>query len=444
MTAAAELPEPIAAEGVADAAGGERGGRGGLPGWLLLVLLGVYTAVVHWGVGPAPDRELRWFHPRGFLLDGDLLDPLLASTPVAVAAVTLPAAALALAVAATTASAVARALAASCVFACALFAFYGVQAPFVWTFFHWRASAVMATTALALGLAATAPWLVGSSLRLAWPLRLLTYVPVVFAVVAFIRDATGTDPALPFSISPWPAVPVFGLEVGAFFAAQWLLGLAAGVAGAELATRRADAGVVANAWAIGGVVVGVVGPALLVALGGALHLFPFSPALRTYLALGLACAAGIAIANARPAPDGGRRGRARRLFLGAVLVGLPLFVGQVWARWDYREARQERAGEIIAALERYYDGEQVYPDELSALVEDGMLERVPEPGIGFWGGGRFEYQNFGTSYNLEFSAPRWVQCAYSPPYEEEPGEGGEEEEPIVGSWSCPSAPPEIW
>ena len=60
------------------------------------------------------------------------------------------------------------------------------------------------------------------------------------------------------------------------------------------------------------------------------------------------------------------------------------------------------------------------------------------------------YQNFGISYLLEFSTPRWVQCAYNPPYQEEDEEDfedeldDEDEGDLPGSWSCPSTPPELW
>ena len=48
-------------------------------------------------------------------------------------------------------------------------------------------------------------------------------------MIALVRNATGTDPSLPFSISPWPAVPVFAIEVGALFVMVWMLGAALGV-----------------------------------------------------------------------------------------------------------------------------------------------------------------------------------------------------------------------
>ncbi len=112
-------------------------------------------------------------------------------------------------------------------------------------------------------------------------------------------------------------------------------------------------------------------------------------------------------------------------------------------------------------MERYYAKEQVYPDELEELVSDRYLEALPEPaiGFGFLYDGSFRYRSFGTSYILEFPAPRWVECAYSPPYEdEEELEDDEELEPweiqdaaadggddsLGGAWSCPSRPPELW
>jgi hypothetical protein len=92
-------------------------------------------------------------------------------------------------------------------------------------------------------------------------------------------------------------------------------------------------------------------------------------------------------------------------------------------------------------------------------VEAGLIDRVPEPRIGFdWlEDQRFQYQNFGTSYNLEFSATDWVQCAYNPAWSEEDWddeesttdepEGGDDEATgtsLDESWSCPSRPPELW
>jgi hypothetical protein len=154
----------------------------------------------------------------------------------------------------------------------------------------------------------------------------------------------------------------------------------------------------------------------------------------------------------------------------ALLLGLPLFVGQAWARLDYARNRDVEAQRIIDGLASYYAREQIYPETLEALLESGDLEAVPRPRIGFaflGNGTSFTYQAFGTSYLLEFPAPRWVQCAYNPPYDDEEladedagAPDGDEAatsadaadgdadaaagEDLGGAWSCPSSPPELW
>ena len=147
---------------------------------------------------------------------------------------------------------------------------------------------------------------------------------------------------------------------------------------------------------------------------------------------------------------GGVRRRASHLAAGAALVALPLRVGQAWARWDYHRTRDVQARRIIDAAERYLHREGVYPDELDELVTAGLLPAVPEPaiGFGFLDDAVFEYRGFGTSFILEFTAPRWVECAYTPPYRDD--EDGEPADPtgdgdsLGEAWSCPSAPPELW
>ncbi len=128
----------------------------------------------------------------------------------------------------------------------------------------------------------------------------------------------------------------------------------------------------------------------------------------------------------------------------------PVLVGMAVVERDYTFTRDQRAHRITEALQTYYDREDGYPDRLNDLVEAGLLEAVPLPRVGFAfiEQQQFVYQNFGISYLLEFSTPRWVQCAYNPPYQDE--EEYEEEEledeegDLPGSWSCPSKPPELW
>ena len=180
--------------------------------WLSLAALLGYAGLIHHGLGPAPPGAGgEWYTPTGFLYGWETLQGTLESPPAAMGLAALPAAVLVAVVFATGRSAIARALALSALVATVLFTFYGAQASFVWLFFKWRGSLVMIGTALWVGCAAAAPFLAASWLRRGWPLRVALFLPVLFAALALMRNATGTDPDLPFMISPWPAIPVFGI-----------------------------------------------------------------------------------------------------------------------------------------------------------------------------------------------------------------------------------------
>jgi hypothetical protein len=429
----------------AESAGGSRAWIA--PGLLGLLLL--YTAAIHHGVGPVrlAARD-RWYTPTGFLLDSELAQPLLDPPGLAFVSLGLPALLLVAGVMITTRSAVAIAAAAACAVATLLFVFYGVLAPFPWQFFGWRASAVLVLIAVAIGTAVSAPLLAGSWLRLRPWLRAATWLPAAVLAIAFLRNATGTDASLDFGLSPWPAVAVFGLEVGALFAAIGWLATAAGlflIDRAHGAPPRIAIGLLAAALL----------PALLLLAGSGLHLFPFQvgPWLAGGVALACCAAAAAAATLFVRGRDDLRAARARRIGVGALLVGVPLAAGQAWAQLDYYVTREVYAGRIIDALEAYLARETLYPDTLDELVAAGDLDAIPEPAIGFDAlyDGRFEYQGFGTSYLLEFPAPRWVQCAYTPAIVYEEGEEEEYEgdgefaaEDLLESWSCPSQPPELW
>ena len=131
--------------------------------------------------------------------------------------------------------------------------------------------------------------LAGSWLRLGWPLRVLTYLPFVLFAIGFLRNATGTDESLPFAISPWPIVPVFGMEVGGLFVTVGMLGTAIGVSG--IASSGGSRGRMALA-----VVVALLAPALLLLAGSGLRLLPFSVGPRLLVTVGLVCALAIALA----------------------------------------------------------------------------------------------------------------------------------------------------
>jgi hypothetical protein len=417
-------------------------------GWLALAALIGWSACVHHGVGPLrPGVEPPWYAPRASLFAHEATAALLAPPALAFAALGLPALLLAICAAVGTGSALVAALATSCAAATLLFAFYGVVAPFPWEFFGWRGSAAICGVAAAVGFSLAAPLLARSWLALRWPARVLVFAPFALAVLALLRNATGTDASLPFAISPWPAVPVFGLEVAALLVAIWLAGAAAGVA--WIARPRAGA---APRAMLAGLALGAGTSLALLAAGSAAGLFPFHASLRPLAPLGAACAVAILVACRVGARDPAALAvRARTLAVGAALVGIPLLAGQVWAWSDYYRTREIRAREIIDALHGYIEREGLYPDELDQLVAAGLLPRIPEPAIGFsWlYDGSFRYESYGTSYLLEFPAPRWVQCHYTPaplvedldPEEraELAADGGLEE-----AWSCPSTPPELW
>jgi len=402
----------------------------------LLVLLAAYAALVYYGVGPAPHGgEVPWWQPRGFLHGGFPVARFDGRPGGGVAVLVLPALAGAIGVWALWRASLARTAALACVAATALFAYYGLSSrgPAIWSFFGWQGSAVMLTTAVVAAAAAAAPWLAASWLRLGWALRVAVYLPVALAVVATLRGVTGTNPSLAFGVSPWPAVVLFALEGAAATAAGVLACVALALAGGRLREHS-------PALAAGGFGAAVVVPTGWVALdlGGGLELLAAS--------IGVAVLALRAATAATGSLTLGLRSPAGYAGVGALLVAAPLLTGKVWSHWDYAVSRDERAAEIIAALETYAEEEGGYPERLRELVKAGYLERVPEPrmGFAFFDRPRFTYQSFGTDYLLEFAAPGWTQCAYSPPWEEEIEEGEAAGESLPGSWTCPSEPPELW
>jgi hypothetical protein len=412
-------------------------------GWLALLLLICWTFFVHHGVGPVKrGYDDLWYTPRAFLFENATTQELLASPALAFALLGAPALVLAGAVAVASGSALALALALSCVLATLLFTFYGTRAPLPWEFFGWRGSAVLCSVALAVGSALAAPWLARSWRARSLPVRVALYAPIVIGAIVLLRNVTGTNEALPFAISPWPAVPVFGLEVGALGIATILAG--AGLGGAGAARFQAHERPRGAALCAAGVLL----PALLLLAASRLGLLPFHLSAARAVGSCVLCAALIAVASRRPP---GSALSSRALALSALLLGAPVLLGQAWAWLDYERTREQRARLIIDALHAYLDRESLYPDRLEDLVKAGLLARIPDPVIGFPLGrvDAFDYASYGTSYLLDFSAPRWVQCHYTPAPiledldEEERAElaadGGLEE-----SWSCPSTPPELW
>jgi hypothetical protein len=402
-----------------------------------LLLLLAYTAWIHHGIGPVrPGFEGEWYTPRAFLFESDWTAALLGSRGLAFASLGGPAVLLGGVVALLSRSALAQALGFAATIAVLLFLFYGLIGAPTWQFFGWRGSAVLLLTAVPVGCAIAAPALAARWLALGWPLRIASYLPFVAFGLGFLRNATGTDPNLPFAISPWPAVPIFGLEVGALFVAI-VLGTTA--AGLHARTRASHRG--------GFVVLALVLPAVGLGLGGLLGLFPFRVGAGVIAVLTLASAVAIAVAS-----FGNTANRARAFGVGAALIAAPVLVGETLAYADYTYTREVSARRVIDGLQRYVEREEFYPEDLETLLETGDLAAIPVPTQGFGAGDddAFEYQSFGTSYLLGFTATRWVQCAYTPPViyddEEERLEALEElgEDAGAEAWSCPSRPPELW
>jgi hypothetical protein len=404
-------------------------GAGLRAGWAGAAATVLWAALLHHGLGPG-FRKGSWIEPSSFLI-GDVPDEVLP----AFALLVLPSAAVAAAVCLVTRSVLARTLAGFATLASACFVFYGLEAAGVWRFFHWRWSVAALLFAAVTALAAYAPVLAVAWRRLGWPLRLATYLPIFAALLAYERNVTGTNPELPFALSPWPVVQVFGLELVASALATLELGVALGLAGLARGAAFAALGVAAAA----------AFPLASLALGSESGLLPFRAGPILYTATALAA---VAVLGACALwPPRGREAWARRaanVGLGGVLAALPLVVGQGLTRLDYTWTRDGRAQRIIDALAAQRERTGAYPDELSELVEAGLLDEVPRPHIGFGAPQEFVYQNFGESYLLEFSAPRWIQCAYNPPWQLEPGEEPPEDGDGAGAWSCPQKPPELW
>jgi len=412
-------------------------------GWMLLLGLFVFAAFVHHGLGPQhPGFQRHWYAPTAFFFESPVFSAWVATPQLAFAGFGGAALLLTCGVLLATRSALAVALALSSLAAVLLFVFYGVIAPGPWRFFGWRGSLSLVLVALCFGFAAAAPLLARSWLRLAWPLRVVVYLPFAVFAIGFLVDATGTDPELPFAISPWPVVPVFGLESCALLLSAGWLGTSLAIAGLARGPRRAAA--------LAAIVAGLALPSLLLWTGSRLGLLPFQLRPALLLTLTLGCAIGIAVAARLRLADRGPalRRRARRLAVSAALIAGPLGAGQAWAFFDYQLTREVRARRIIDALGAYVEREQLYPDTLAELVESNDLDEIPRPAIGTGADGapEFRYQSFGASYLLEFTATRWVQCAYTPApiydEDEDPEEYADEE--LGESWSCPSRPPELW
>jgi hypothetical protein len=339
---------------------------------------------------------------------------------------------LALAVIVATPSAVLRTVALALTLTTWLFLFYGLRwpGPQIWSFFGWRAGAVMLAMGGVVSASLMSPVLASAWLKRGWALRILAYAPLVILVACFAANATGTNPGLPFNISPWPVVAVFGLDLSASVIAALLA--CAGLALGALRWREHALWVTAL-----GLTAAIAVPVAWVVLD--------LPSGLWLLAAALAVAAGALGLAARAAGNltMGSRSLAGYVALGSILVTTPLLLGTTWKRLDYSTTREGRAQKIIDALGHYYEREGAYPDELDELLEAQDIDEIPTPRIGLAAltGQDFTYQNFGTDYLLEFAAPGWTQCAYSPPWEQD-WENEDDADSFVSTWPEADVAPE--
>lgn len=454
----------------------------GIGGWIGLLVLLAYAASIHQGLGTWDRNDLTvwWFgdQPKAFFQTWPIWGNIETALGYEDAEyrdtwfihaffLFLPALGLTWWVIAGTRSAIARALALSTDIAILIFVFYGFAADSFWELFQWRAAALFYAIACAIGFALASPWLAASWLRLNWFWRCVLYLPILFLVVALFRHTTGWDPNLMANFSPWPALPVVGLDIGAYTVVGFLLGTALATCG--LALR--DVGASRNGREPGsGSQLALFGSlATLTGLLAPLGWFWLSmPVPSVGAAIGLIVVQAIILFFARIVRSDDRATallrRAGNIAVGALLVFLPIFLGRGLMEADYNASRYVIAQEVIESLHSYYVAEGgEYPDQLDILIEKGYIDEIPQPRVGFqlfYDAGwmeapSFDYRSLGNSYVLEFVSTEWIQCAYNPPYldefgneyvdEEEYEEEYEGEEGGGGDiWTCPSSRPALW
>lgn len=428
-----------------------------------VAVFGLLGVGYYYALGPGPTlsdlAEPTWWRPTGSLVGSPALAVLrelsqsentaLRLLPVLLFA--LPPTALVAVGFALFAGAAARAAALAVGLSCVGFAYYGYLAEDIWRFFSWRWAAASLCLAAFASAFLLAPSLLRSGLRLSRAQLAAALVAASATLYLTSIEVTGTDPALRANLSPWPVLTLFGfLLLGTAIGTLHLAAGAGTWVWSRLTGSRAP-------------LVGVLVAAVIAAVGASVA-FPGD----TPLAVGgaMAAAAYALVAGVAPADREPLAQKAVvRATAGGLLVAMILLSN--WRAETYQaEARDETSARLIAALDAYRALHGSYPDELVELVPD-LLPRVPEPRMGLYRHADevFTYSSFGDSYALEFSSVLWVQCAYTPPYDdaayydddEGVGDEGADDLPDVAagaadegfdsldaSWSCESTPPRLF
>jgi hypothetical protein len=302
------------------------------------------------------------------------------------------------------------------------FSYYGWLDVETWQDYGWRWPAVLLTTAGYAAAFALAPALVTAAQRRSRAVQAAALAAFAVPIYVLSIEVTGTNPMLQWNLSPWPTVTLYGFL---------LIGLVLGVihlgvgAGLLVGARRS----------------GAAGLALSALTGAAsalaLHRIPFERTTALRLAV-LALPAAAVVAFVQRRGESGAPRAAAFLTAGLLILGT-VKVGQWHAESFLGEARETIAPRVIDAIERFHAEQAFYPGDLAALVPK-QLAAIEQPHIGWldWDEEVFTYTDLGDSFLLEFSGPLWVQCAYSPPYEEEGEEG------LEAAWSCQRKPPRLW
>jgi hypothetical protein len=448
--------------------------------WIVMAV-GYYE---FFGPGPSPSElveDLEWWRPYGFAgrwesLEGlsKLADEGFPGALVPIGLFSLPPVVLLIVGFRLFKGAVLRTVCWLSALSLVLFVYYAYMAEGVWRFFGWRFPTVAVSFASVVAVMMFAPSLLRTLLERSRIVTALLLTLVFAGILLLSTEVTGTDPNLPFDISPWPVVPLFGfLLVGTCLA---VLHGAAGI-GAWLA-RRVGGG--------GGMAIGGLAAALV---AGAMAFFVFevpdAGQVTTLAVLG----AVYALVCAYTGPEDGiqaARDAVVRLGAGIFLFAVIHVSNEVAISYQIT-ARNETATKVLVALEDYKEKRGKYPQRLHHLVPD-FVEEIPRPRIGLIlnEDDEFIYSYFGASYALEFTSVQWVQCGYSPPFEfasydedEEETEDFEEEyadhelgdeefvDPsetparsetsedralkarlaengLEGAWNCDTAPPKLW
>ena len=405
-------------------------------GGLTVLLNLAYLVVGYYGFAPPPGgMPTDWWHGRTFILDWESMGGYVDAPVTGALLWALPSALVCFATFATTRSAIARCLSLYCVIASFLCGAAGFAAGAAWMMFSLHFTMVLDATAFALAATLTSPLLVGSWLRLGMLARIALYLPVAVLIMAIVRGTTGTSESGSFGVSPWPLFTTFGLDNAVFVLCGLLFATALGV----LSFSRRDFDSVSRV----GLVVAIVLPGYVASLR-----FP-GLELTTLLALAITAAVMIPLASFVRAEqsEGGLPGRALRIGLGASLVFIPILAGSALARGDFSVNRYVRSPRVIDALQAHIEAEEFYPETLEDLVDAGFLDAAPTPRIGFGlietlgivEPAAYRYNEYGSSFVLEFDSSLWVQCQYSGHYyfdEEEYEDEEDDWEPDEPTWSC--------